>query len=1062
MNRSSIVLVAVVAGVVGLVLLVKSGTPSEAGPDAAIGTPLPRPSGAAAVPPGPGQIRGRTAPKSLVRAFPAWTAPAPEREEQSCPCDGECGLSSAACTCQALSARSDAVLRAHRSASQFLALTHAGDDGSFALAGLAAGTRVDLWAESAAGVGHLAGVAVDSQGVDVPVQPGVVLTGTVQAPSGAAGGVTVLALSADFGRFFEGSVDPSGRAAIGPVPPGSAWRVVASWADLRATDELGADETEFDVRLDSQAVVAGMVISGGAKSPGAYVRVEAARCHVEGRADADGRFSFTDFGAGGGVVVTAQAEGRSVSEGVVLGAGERKEDLVLDLGVSTSLHGTVHGPDGKPVPGAQVSYWLRRPSVSGVPGLPIARRVAPCAADGTWSVTSAAPGPYSLQATAPSFAESAVVLVEVAAGGNGQANFALEPQSLLAGRVVDPQGRPAEAVEITVRQEAAMPAAGATKKALVESVLQRRRATARSGHDGAFRVEGLGAGAYVLTAAKEGFGHKPQTVHAPDEKVELQLLTAGAVKGEVVDERGAPVTGTSVELSAPRDRRGEGAAGRGGRQSVRADATGKFRFANLAEGPWLLEATPQGDPLGAATAYATARVEVLPGAEAEVRLVLAPTLSIAGTTVDAAGRPVPEARVTLMKEGGGEITGTLRRPSFRSTTSAADGTFTVKGLGPGTWRLAATKRLHKRAEESGVRAGAQDVRVVLPGLSALRGQVFDVQGFPVTSFEANGEAFSDPEGRFAVPIRRSEMMALTVTAPGFAPGVRSFTVMEDADYDAGRIVLTKGRKVSGHVFEANTRSPIAGVRVNLGEARPSGMVLGRGRSGPAAAAVTDESGAFSMQIEEGMTRLTLDHPRYKSTFIDVVPGIYEVSAVLSRGATLRGRVLDRAGRPQRALLFASSKGGGRAIAEVGEDGTFELGGLAGGTWRVSTTSPAGADQGERITANVEVPEGGEATLDLRPKADGATLVATLKGAGAGSDSCGGMLVFVPGPGQGASVSLPPSARSVSGTLTFKAIDAGRYHLLVNCGAGKKRTQASTDVDIAGVGEQSVEVDVPMP
>jgi hypothetical protein len=111
MNRSSLVLVVVAAALVGLVLLVKAGdAPSPPAPDAAIGAPLSPNPGAAAVPAGPGQIRGRTAPGALVRAFPAWSAPAPDPEEEACPCDGECGRASAACTCEAVRARAEALL----------------------------------------------------------------------------------------------------------------------------------------------------------------------------------------------------------------------------------------------------------------------------------------------------------------------------------------------------------------------------------------------------------------------------------------------------------------------------------------------------------------------------------------------------------------------------------------------------------------------------------------------------------------------------------------------------------------------------------------------------------------------------------------------------------------------------------------------------------------------------------------------------------------------------------------------------------------------------------------
>ncbi|HEY3445492.1 MAG TPA: carboxypeptidase-like regulatory domain-containing protein [Myxococcales bacterium] len=1062
MNRSSLVLAAVFAGVVGLVLLVKAGSPPPpAGPDAAIGTPLSQPTGAAAVPPGPGQIRGRTAGAALVRAFPAWSAPAPDPEEKACPCDGECGRTSAACACDAVRAKAEALLESHRRASVPLAVANSGADGSFALTGLAAGAAVDLWVESAAGIGRRVGVSVGESGVEVAVEPGAMLSGKVAVPDGAAGAVAVVAFSEDFGRVFEGAVDGAGRSVLGPVPADTTWRLLASWADQRGSDRVGAEETEFDLRLEGPALVAGMVIGGSTKAAGADVRLDAARCHLDAKADAEGRFSLTGFGAGG-VVVSAQAGGRSVAEGLVLGPGQRKEDLVLDLGATTSLGGTVRGADGKPVAGAEVSYWLRRPSTSSlVPGLPLSRRVAVCAADGAWSAALVAPGPYSLQATAPGSAESEVVLLEVAAREHKQADFTLQPQSTLAGRVVDAQGKPVEGVEITVRQEMDRLGLGASKKELAERLLQRRKATVRSLQDGSFRVDGLAAGAYVLSAAKEGHGHRPEAVQAPNESLELRLLAAGGVKGEVLDERGAPAAGALVELTAPRERRPADAAARPLRKSAHADAAGKFRFSDLPDGTWLLEATPRGDKLAEASAFASATVEVRAGAEAEVRLALEATLSISGLVVDAAGRPIADARVTLSSEDR-EQTGTPRRPSFKSARSAADGSFELRGLEKGSFRVAARKELFKRGEPESVQAGAKDVRLQLVGMAALRGQVVDVQGRPVAAFEANGEAVADPDGRFAVAIGRSEMMYVTISAAGFAPVVRNFPAFEGSDQDIGRIVLTGGRRVTGRVYEVGSKAPIAGARVSVGVEPSAGLGLGRDRAPAGGAALTDEAGAFAMQVEEGVARLQVAHPRYKSAGVEVAAGVASVEVALARGAILRGRVLDREGRPQRALLLASCKGGDRKITEVGADGLFELGGLAGGTWRLNATASDGAEQGMRLPGEVELPEGGEAFVELRPRADGATLVVRLTGFAAGSNACGGMLFLTPEAGQAKSVSLPPSARSQSGTLTFRSLDPGRYSLLVNCGSGKKRTQSNQAVDVSGKGEQTLEIAMPAP
>jgi hypothetical protein len=201
-------------------------------------------------------------------------------------------------------------------------------------------------------------------------------------------------------------------------------------------------------------------------------------------------------------------------------------------------------------------------------------------------------------------------------------------------------GEAVEGAEIAVREQLERRAPGATVQDLARRVLRRHRATARSAVDGTFRVGGLPAGTYELSAAKEGFGHRPQTVQAPDEEVELRLIAAGGVRGEVLDERGAPAAGAAVELSAARSRRGgDLPAAASTRRSARADADGRFRFADLTDGSWLVEAVPQDSRLREPAAYAAATVEVQSGSEAELRLVSRPRCPSPGSWWTAPAAP---------------------------------------------------------------------------------------------------------------------------------------------------------------------------------------------------------------------------------------------------------------------------------------------------------------------------------------------------------------------------------------------------------------------------------------
>ncbi|WP_069771720.1 MFS transporter [Streptomyces sp. LUP30] len=188
-----------------------------------------------------------------------------------------------------------------------------------------------------------------------------------------------------------------------------------------------------------------------------------------------------------------------------------------------------------------------------------------------------------------------------------------------------------------------------------------------SGDDGRFTLSTPGSGTYVLIAAAGG--HQPQAVSVTvgESPVELDIVLGGAgrLAGAVVTADGAPVPDATVTLT---DARGEVVA------AVRSDRDGGYVVTGLAAGEYTLAA--------AAPAFRPAAVPVCVQVSRETRqdVELAGGALLRGTVRATGGRPVEDARVTLL-DAAGNVVDTL--------TTGADGTFRFVDLSCGEYTVIA-------------------------------------------------------------------------------------------------------------------------------------------------------------------------------------------------------------------------------------------------------------------------------------------------------------------------------------------------------------------------------------
>ena len=188
-----------------------------------------------------------------------------------------------------------------------------------------------------------------------------------------------------------------------------------------------------------------------------------------------------------------------------------------------------------------------------------------------------------------------------------------------------------------------------------------------SGPDGRYALATPGPGSYVLIAAAGG--HQPQAVSVTvgERPVELDVVLGGAgrLAGSVVTADGTPVRDAAVTLT---NVHGEVVA------STRSGREGGYVISELVAGEYTLAAS--------APAFRPAALPVTVQAARETRqdVELAGGAVLRGTVRAGGGRPVEEARVTLL-DAAGNVVDTL--------TTGPDGTFRFVDLSSGEYTVIA-------------------------------------------------------------------------------------------------------------------------------------------------------------------------------------------------------------------------------------------------------------------------------------------------------------------------------------------------------------------------------------
>ena len=744
---------------------------------------------------------------------------------------------------------------------------------------------------------------------------------------------------------------PGGDAVQGPavmLPFPGEYRLVVPALTRRLTG--------LCLRAPSGAAVPGAALALGLGEP----QGGSAWLHTL-KADAAGRFEARVPEAT--VELLAEAPGLLC---VTLSVTKHVNDVRVQLLEGARLSGTVRAKaGGAPCVGARVRLHTDDGAHP---------EEALTAADGTYVIESARPGAREVYVRGGGWASPGLLspsddglpedglAVELPAGAARTYDLVAVPTVTLPGRVLDAQGAVVSGARVST--DLGSLSGGSSWMADNLGDAESRAATDAEGR---FTVPDLlpGMRFKLRVRAPERADHLsgPYEAVAGMAPVEVRLPAVRDLLVSVVGaEDGKPVPGCGVRC---RVLEGDETLAN---TTLPTDALGQARFRGLPEGTTTVRAGGGDVPR---TPYE--EVAAQPGADPRTHtLRVGKGLRIEGRVLDAEKRPVAGANV-----GAHDAQNNWRG----GTSTGPDGSFALRGLPSGTWRVQAWAQGRSSPEPVSVEAGATGVELVLPSAAeagrTLLVRVLGPDGLPVPAFQVelstrgSNSSTSGSMGLAALGVAegdtdiiplgllRGDLLLEVYDARGpdglaldYAPAARALTSLEVLELE---VRLEAGRALVGRVLGPDGR-PQRGVLVQAWPHRPQGTPPEAGSSDAGGSTYSDAEGRFRLV---GLTQRAYGLRPYPSrglaaprTPTVASPGGAEVEIRLSASRTVRVLVLDAVGKP---LEGASVQ----AWAENGEEDEE-------GDWHEMSTDARGVAELERLdperayqlTISAEGDEGG--------------------------------------------------------------------------------------------------------
>lgn len=389
------------------------------------------------------------------------------------------------------------------------------------------------------------------------------------------------------GRFKPVTSNERGEFAVESIAPGS-YLVEASKRGWAANEMDPMVRGRQDVTLQEYSsvellpfvlvqggVIAGRVMKRSDRSPIAAASVELGTplggTFATTTTDDNGNYEFDSAppsipgpGGLGGLAVRAIAPGYAIaSRNVQVESGAERRNINLLLTDGATVRGLVVSADREPVAGASVYFndnAFPRGSelVVGVTVPP--RRISTTTNEaGEFTLDNLPAEAIGITASAEGFANQTSAVTAVT-GETAEVTIVLQREGWLEGVVTGPRGEPVADVAVAAYNVESPNEVSIVMRGLFGETLPDRGESPmfpsriRSDQDGAYRVDGLPAGRYVLVANTRRFqkyiSAELEVKQGAGTRHDIRLQVGGTIYGRVLDGTARPVAGAAISAAS--------------------------------------------------------------------------------------------------------------------------------------------------------------------------------------------------------------------------------------------------------------------------------------------------------------------------------------------------------------------------------------------------------------------------------------------------------------------------------------------------------------------------------
>lgn len=607
-------------------------------------------------------------------------------------------------------------------------------------------------------------------------------------------------------------------------------------------------------------------------------------------------------------------------------------DLTLVAGFT--LHGTVTGPDGRPLAGATIRS-IGQYRTGGAP-----TRTATSAVDGRFRIEGLSSDLVDLGVRAAGYPLH--TRAGVRTNNDDPVRFELKPGASVNGRVLDNGGNGVAGTLVSLRIEHDYRAGGDPQLWNTADMFPRSRTDA----EGRFRFEGLAAGTWSAEVKRGADGAKLDQIElAPGTERDIELLLHARDRLTVIvtTDVGDTVANAQIRVESAGERLPGGygqtdGSGRSEMDITPGPVTVKVSHRELRDESREVELESGDNELrfelrpgaeisgtvrsydGAPLALATvaARTEYSFGAESHRTNTVSDQNGAFRVTGLEPRRYIITARSPGYADGGpeepieigddsidtieivlepeasivGAVTGlsmsdltrvrvyTRKGPRSRDATTDTEGNFSVQGIGPGTWDVRAVKGDWERTVERTVtiERGSTEVFVELPFERGLRlsGQVHEAGGPLIGARLSVGDQSTrtDQEGSFVLEGLQAGPNQIIISRPDFS-GTQYQSIDLQVDQEGVRIELEPAAAtVAGVIVDAETGQPLDWARLMAADSATIGAIAAGGdASGPlvgVSSGRTLGAGRFKLELRGNADHLWVTLNGYEGAQIPLI------------------------------------------------------------------------------------------------------------------------------------------------------------------------------------------------